>query len=648
MFPPKHQAARLEVGGKLAAAVLAVVLALSGLSTAAAQSGGETPTAYRQSPFLPVPPQLEVIQDRLPSDPVVLDPASLFPAPANEGMEPGEFGGNLVLVRDPSARVDVPALALRENLLSAPVWDPADPRPNILGRWHVHPDRRHFRLELRAGLRWSDGVPVTTRDVAFAFHDLWLNPEMNFLGMPDAIRAGGDGNGTPVSLHIQDDLIFYLEFDEPYGDFVRALTELHPAGYTDFLKPVHHLAAFHPGYATAADLHARMQTVGAKYAWELLQAADCQPHELGQDACTDFPGLQPWIQTEVDPDGTVRLERNPWYFKVDPDGRQLPYIDTLTVMMPPADPLSPSPTPVPGADLAAPADDWHRRADYLALGELARNGMRILECAQDPVTLHLNHTGEDERWQALIAMPDFGRALALAINRPDLAATLFLPHGGAVHDPEAANRLLDGMGLTERTARGMRMGPGRQTAALTLAYAAEEAGLHRIADRIVDDLAAVGLDVSAEPLPSRQLAIRMHSNQLQMSLGRSGKPGWATGATRDYLPGGATGRQWQLWHDSGGSLGTDPPIPILELYELDSILASVLPSDQAARRARAQLGPISEKQLLILPLTPEAGQLVVFATGLGNLARGGPVEAAMAAAELFHWTEPGNETASSQ
>ena len=641
MFQPKPQAARSGTGGQLVAAVLAVVLVLSGLSRVEAQSGPETPTAYRQSPFLPAPPQLEAVRDRLPPDPVVLDPASQFPAPANEGMGPGEFGGNLVLVRDPYARVDVPALALRENLLSAPAWDPADLRPNILTRWHVHPDRRHFRLELRAGLRWSDGVPVTTRDVAFAFNDLWLDPEMNFLGMPDVIRAGGDGNGTPVSLRIQDDLVFYLEFDEPYGSFVRALTELHPAGYTDFLKPVHHLADFHPDYATAADLRSRMQTSGTKYAWELLQAADCQPHELGQDACTGFPRLQPWTQTEVEPDGTVRLERNPWYFKVDPAGRQLPYIDTLAVL-PPADPLSPSPTAVPGADLAAPADGWHRRADYLALGEFGRHGIRILESAQEPAVLHLNHTGEGERWQALVAISDFGRALSLAINRPELATALSLPDGGTVHDPEAANGLLDGMGLTERTERGMRMGPDRQTAALTLAYATEESGLHRIAEWVVEDLAAVGLDVTAEPLPARVLAVRMHGNQLQMSLSPSSRPDWVTGATEDHLPTGATGRQWQLWHDSSGSLGTEPPAPIRELYELDSVLASVLPSDQSAHRARSRLGSINEEQFLILPLTSEAGQLVVFANGLGNLARAGLAEAAIAAAEIFHWTAPNN------
>lgn len=634
----QRQTARPGNGGKLVAAVLAAVLALSGFSPAEAQSGIETPTAYRQSPFLPAPPHLETVQDRLPPDPVVLDPASLFPAPANEGMGPGEFGGNLVLVRDPYARVDVPTLALRENLLSAPAWDPADLRPNILTRWHVHPDRRYFRLELRTGLRWSDGVPVTTRDVAFAFNDLWLDPEMNFLGMPDVIRAGGDGNGTPVSLHIQDDVVFYLEFDEPYGGFVRALTELHPAGYTDFLKPAHHLAGFHPDYAAAADLRSRMQTSSTKYAWELLQDADCQPSELGQDACTGFPGLQPWIQTEVEPDGTVRLERNPWYFKVDPAGRQLPYIDTLAVLPPAA----------PGADLATPADGWHRRTDYLARGELSRHGIRILESAQHPVALHLNHTGQGERWQALIAMPDFGRALPLAINRPGLAAALSLPDTGTVHDSEAANHLLDGMGLTERTEQGMRMGPSHQTAALSLVYAVEESGLHRIAERIVGDLAAVGLDVSAEPLPAHLLTIRRHSNQLQMSLGPSGGPDWTTGTAQDHLPNGATGRQWQLWHDSGGSLGTEPPIPILELYELASVLASVLPSDQAAHQARARLGPINKEQFLILPLIPEAGQLVVFATGLGNLARGGPVEAAMAAAELFHWTESGDEAAPGQ
>lgn len=139
------------------------------------------------------------------------------------------------------------------------------------------------------------GGPCHDKLRAYAYmptQGVWEDPEMNFLGIPDAIRAGGDGNGTPVSLRIQDDLVFYLEFDEPYGGFLRALTELHPAGYTDFLKPAHHLADFHPDYAAAADLRSRMQTSGTKYAWELLQAADCQPHELGQDACTGFPGLQ--------------------------------------------------------------------------------------------------------------------------------------------------------------------------------------------------------------------------------------------------------------------------------------------------------------------------------------------------------------------
>ena len=84
------------------------------------------------------------------------------------------------------------------------------------------------------------------------------------------------------------------------------------------------------------------------------------------------------------------------------------------------------------------------------------------------------------------------------------------------------------------------------------------------------------------------------------------------------------------------------PVPILELYELDSVLASILPSDQAAHRARSRLGSINEEQFLILPLTPEAGQLVVFANGLGNLARAGLAEAAVAAAEIFHWTAPDN------
>ncbi len=45
---------------------------------------------------------------------------------------------------------------------------------------------------------------------------------------------------------------------------------------------------------------------------------------------SDMPAMYPWIITQPLGTGTqLRMERNPYYFKVDEQGNQLPYIDTL-------------------------------------------------------------------------------------------------------------------------------------------------------------------------------------------------------------------------------------------------------------------------------------------------------------------------------
>ena len=44
----------------------------------------------------------------------------------------------------------------------------------------------------------------------------------------------------------------------------------------------------------------------------------------------DIPRLWPWIVVAPPPARPAVLERNPYYWKVDPNGNQLPYIDRMT------------------------------------------------------------------------------------------------------------------------------------------------------------------------------------------------------------------------------------------------------------------------------------------------------------------------------
>ena len=68
-------------------------------------------------------------------------------------------------------------------------------------------------------------------------------------------------------------------------------------------------------------------------AWATLFAnADCLQNQIMQEKCIGFPQLTPWLVSEVSESGTI-MERNPYYFKVDTEGNQLPYLDRLVAQV---------------------------------------------------------------------------------------------------------------------------------------------------------------------------------------------------------------------------------------------------------------------------------------------------------------------------
>ncbi len=90
--------------------------------------------------------------------------------------------------------------------------------------------------------------------------------------------------------------------------------------------PRHYLEQFHPKYNAEAEARAK---AGGAESW-------VQNFHSKADAWRnpDIPRLNPWIVTQGIGQGDgakVIAKRNPYYFKVDPEGNQLPYIDEVTV-----------------------------------------------------------------------------------------------------------------------------------------------------------------------------------------------------------------------------------------------------------------------------------------------------------------------------
>ena len=107
---------------------------------------------------------------------------------------------------------------LIEQLLSRPGYNIGDPLTgNVAESWSANDDNTEFTFTIRAGLRWSDGTPVTTEDVRYTFEDFFLNDELNttYFIRNRSLKAGTRDGGSWMDVQVVDDRTFKVVFDEP-------------------------------------------------------------------------------------------------------------------------------------------------------------------------------------------------------------------------------------------------------------------------------------------------------------------------------------------------------------------------------------------------------------------------------------------------
>lgn len=172
-------------------------------------------------------------------------------------------------------------------------------------------DGKTFTMHMRPGLKWSDGKPYTTADWKFFWEDYALNPDQKLWTIPSYLR---NTDGTPVSMTFPDDYTIVWKSSD------RALwvdPYFMAAGYWEFaknfMKPAHYLKAFHPKYAPGKT-------------WEDFAAADKWWQTPG------YPCIFAWCLGTLSEDGqNYTFTRNPYYWRVDANGQQLPYMDEIKV-----------------------------------------------------------------------------------------------------------------------------------------------------------------------------------------------------------------------------------------------------------------------------------------------------------------------------
>ena len=124
-----------------------------------------------------------------------------------------------------------------------------------------------------------------------------------------------------------DDHTVTLNFAAPFPNWAPSMATTMGG---DMLLPRHYLEGFHPGYTDRGKLEARAKEEGfeswTKYFGQTRQSwATIVPRYN-----PDLPTILPFYLTEYSTD-VSQWQRNPYYWKVDPAGNQLPYMERIVV-----------------------------------------------------------------------------------------------------------------------------------------------------------------------------------------------------------------------------------------------------------------------------------------------------------------------------
>jgi peptide/nickel transport system substrate-binding protein len=274
----------------------------------AAQSFSSYPTVlpaatYQEAPMLAervAAGQLPAVEFRLPDD------VQVVPIVDSIGRYGGTWrtvtwgsdAGNIKMkLYDPPVRWKADLTGYEPGLLvNMPVWSG---------------DGQTITFTYRSGLKWSDGAPFTTADLQFWWEDLAKNPDYSAVDIPWWAR---NSDGTPITMEFPDEVTWVLHFDTAQYLMPYVLAQ----GFWEWesmMKPADYLKQWHPDYGGQAG--------AAGYA-ELAEKDNWFENP-------GYPCLMAWCLKDYQAGESWLFERNPYYWKVDPEGNQLPYIDSVYV-----------------------------------------------------------------------------------------------------------------------------------------------------------------------------------------------------------------------------------------------------------------------------------------------------------------------------
>lgn len=570
---------------------------------------------------------LPAVADRLPVEPVVIEPLDAI----------GVYGGELAGPSTNPACCGWDVIQMRLQKLLTIDTDLQTIIPNIAQGVELSDDMTTYTITLREGHRWSDGEPFTTEDFRFWFEDVLSNPEIT-----PAPGGGWAPNGVLPTMEIVSDTVISYTFAEPNPSLIVGMAE--EFGNRGF-RPAHYFQQFHLDYNPDAN---ELATEQGFENWVQLFNAKEQPYSwtwnLGSESDPFAPTLGTFVYASQDSFGNKTYERNPYFFKVDIEGNQLPYTDTLRRIL--VEDLEVQ-------NLRALAGEythhgWGTLLSFPTYRENEEAGNYRTAAAQysrgNEYSFMFNFTHEDPVLREIFWDARFRQAMSVAIDRNEINELVYfglatpsqaapVPSSAfyedwmtdyyAQYEPELANSLLDEMGLDQRDAEGFRLRPDGETLFINFQVAVPEDAWRMIAELTADYWNNVGVKTNLRIIENGLYDELRDSNSVDVAA-------WAydTSDIGDYanrlnntLPhwsARASGHLWEDWFNTDGAEGMEPPQEIKDLWNLGQEFLEQAYGSGTYLELGSELFNMHFESLYVIGTVQRPPQPLLFRTNLMN------------------------------
>ncbi|MFG2589684.1 ABC transporter substrate-binding protein [Streptomyces sp. NPDC048438] len=562
--------------------------------------------------------KLPKVADRLPGTPLKVTPLE----------KTGVYGGtwNSAMITQEDVMWLRYSMGYEPLVAWAPAWQGMTKTkmlPNVCEKYEVKGGGKEFVFTLRKGLKWSDGEPVTTDDFAFAFTEYNVDPDLHQDGVYGLWLSR---SGRPARFEVVDQHTVRYVYEEPKPGF---LEEIAGTSGVVMLLPAHYLGQFHPKHGRNAEALAKKAGLASWIDYMPLRA-DCW-------ANPDLPTLNAWVaRNEVGKGSSLVAERNPYYWKVDPDGSQLPYIDKVVVEN--IQDVEVEVLKVTNGDLDMQLTHFGtiRNKPVIARNR-QKGGYRLIEVKSalaNTMIIGFNQTHPDARKRRLFANKDFRIGLSHAIDRQKIIDTIYggqgVPwqcgpaEGDELYDRELgsqyteysaarANEYLDKAGFTRRNGDGTRLTKDGDPLSFTVLVVSDQPDQVDALDLIRTDWQKVGVKANIQRLAETLYWERVEAGESEGATwqGSSFDVRTGEGGNHYYLPSNPRGSsrfggQWAKWYTRGGKAGERPPARVREQLELFDRMRLTFDPSQALGLAKQILEITKEEFYYIGISTPPA------------------------------------------